>query len=215
MEGKGHFPNWGKDQKKKKMKNPKKQKPNAALARLKRKQGQKAGAEEETKPTHFDIQIFFKAFKRFISCNGEMRSQARKLLLKDINKTMKVFLDDFNEQTFKKCVDVYELATRLGESGFDIDPIIQENLGAVLMCFGEIEHDLHYGKRIPPESEEERRARIVAEMKAKEMIEAKKEAEANGEKFDESEFKIPVVEPRKPVLMLLHLISITDLKFCA
>jgi len=82
------------------------------------------------------------------------------------------------------------------------------------MCFGEIEHDLHYGERIPPETEEERRARIVAEMKAKEMIEARKEAEASGEKIDESEFKIPVVEARKPVTMLLYLISITDMKFC-
>ena len=128
---------------------------------------------------------------------------------------MKVFLDDFKEQSFKKCVDVYELAIRLGESGFDIDPILQENLGSILMCFGEIEHDLHYGKRIPPETEEERRARIVAEMKAKEIMENRKEAEANGEKIDEADYKIPVIEPRKPVTMLLYLISITDMKFCA
>jgi len=38
MDGKGHFPNWEKEmQKKKKMKNPKKQKPNAALQKLKRR----------------------------------------------------------------------------------------------------------------------------------------------------------------------------------
>ena len=46
-------------------------------------------------------------------------------------------------------------------------------------------------------------------------MEQRKEAEANGEKIDEADFKIPVIEPRKPVLMLLHLISITDMKFCA
>jgi len=31
------------------------------------------------------------------------------MLLKDLNKTMKVFLDEYKEQSFKKCVDVYEL----------------------------------------------------------------------------------------------------------
>jgi len=85
----------------------------------------------------------------------------------------------------------------------------------MLLCFGEIEHDLHYGERVPPETEEEKRARFVAEHKAKDLEEARKEAEANNEKLDETEYKIPVIEAKKPVLMLLHLISITDLKFCA
>jgi len=59
MEGKGHFPNWGKDQqKKKKIKNPKKQKPNIALQKLKKRQGMKNKDEEEAKPTHFDISVF-------------------------------------------------------------------------------------------------------------------------------------------------------------
>lgn len=99
--------------------------------------------------------------------------------------------------------------------GHELDTNLIENLGAMLLCFGEIEHDLHYGERIPPETEEEKRARFVAEHRAKEIEEARKEAEANGEKIDETEMKIPVIEPKKPVLMLLHLISITDLKFCA
>lgn len=46
------------------------------------------------------------------------------------------------------------------------------------------------------------------------MEDAKKEAEEKGEPFNEADFKIPVIEPKKPVLMLLYLISITDLKFC-
>ena len=110
---------------------------------------------------------------------------------------------------------MFELAGRLAAEGRDLPPDLSENLGAMLLCFGEIEHDLHYGERVPPETEDEKRARIVAELKAKELEEARKEAEANGEKLDETEFKIPVVEAKKPVLMLLHLISITDLKFCA
>jgi len=56
----------------------------------------------------------------------------------------------------------------------------------------------------------------LAAIKAEELEEVRKEAEATGGPMpDEAEFKIPVIEPKKPVLMLLYLISITDLKFCA
>lgn len=89
-----------------------------------------------------------------------------------------------------------------------------ENLGNILMCFGDIEYELHYGERVPPETEEERRAKLVAEMKMKEMEEARREAEEKKEPFNEADYKIPIIEPKKPVLMLLYLISITDLKFC-
>lgn len=172
--------------------------------------------EEDVKPTHFDITLFQKSLKRFDACNGEQRSQMRKILLKDINKTMKVFLDDFNEQSFKKCVDVYELGSRLVKEGYELDPILLENMGSILLCFGEIEHELYYGERIPEETEEDKRTRIVIDIKMKEREDARKEAEEAGEQLDENDLpKIPVIEPKKPVLMLLHLISITDMKFCA
>lgn len=126
MEGAGHFPNWGKEKKDDKVtaarkraaaKSQKTQ--NKKIERLKkRKQGER---DEDVKPTHFDISIFLKCFKQFIACNGEVRSQARKILLKDINKTMKVFLDDFKELSFKKCVDVYELSKLLAKEDFDMD----------------------------------------------------------------------------------------------
>ena len=87
----------------------------------------------------------------------------RKLLLRDMNKTMKVFLDEHGEQSFKKCIDVHELASKL-KTDMDIDPVLQENLGAILLCFGEIEHELKYGERIPEDTEDEKRARVVARM---------------------------------------------------
>lgn len=40
------------------------------------------------------------------------------MLLKDIQQTMKVFLDDQNEQSFKQVVDVFELASLLKKAGF-------------------------------------------------------------------------------------------------
>lgn len=143
----------------------------------------------------------------------------RKTLLRDISKTMKVFLDEHGEQSFKKCVDVYELAARLKDKDngldMDLDPIMAENMGAILLCFGEIEHELRYGERVLEETEEEKREKLKAQKLIEQLEEQRREAEANGEKIDESEFKIPVIEPKKPVLKLLHLISITDMKFCA
>lgn len=225
MSGAGHFPTWGKEKKGDKMaaarkkqlqKNQKTKKPNAKIAAMKAARGLDKKEEEDVKPTHFDITIFHKSLKRFVACNGELRSQMRKILLKDINRTMKVFLDDFNEQSFKKCVDVYELASRLAKEGYELDVTLIENMGAILLCFGEIEHELHYGERVPEETEDDKRARIVVELKIKEREDARKEAEENGEHFDEAEHpKITMIEPKKPVLMLLHLISITDMKFCA
>jgi len=231
MNGAGHFPMWGKESKDEKAqrkraaaKNAKAKKVPAtgAAAKLKALQKQRGlGKENEVaaKPTHFDITVFQKCFKRLVACNGEVRSNLRKILLRDINKTMKVFLDEHGEQSFKKCVDVYELALKLRDKehgvNIEMDQVLSENMGAILLCFGEIENEPRYGERIPEETEEEKRTRIVAEMKAQELEEARKEAEASGAVLDENEFKIPVIEPKKPLLRLLNLISITDMKFCA
>jgi hypothetical protein len=135
-------------------------------------------------------------------------------MLKDLNKTMTVFIDDYKEQSFKKCIDVFELAGRFHSASLEIDSTLLENLGSILLCFGEIEHELFYGERVPPETNEEKRDREIIEKKLQQQDEAKREAEAAGEKYVE-EVKVPFIEPKKPILMLLYLISITDLKFCA
>jgi hypothetical protein len=95
-------------------------------------------------------------------------------------------------------------------------------MGSILLCFGEIEHELKYGERVPEETEEERRAKAMAIKLAKDAEEARKqameEAAAEGVEYNEANVdipKVPVIEAKKPVLMLLHLISITDMKFCA
>jgi hypothetical protein len=89
---------------------------------------------------------------------------------------------------------------------------LMRDLGAILVCFGEIEFEAKYGNRIPPETEDQRRAAIIA-ASVEEKIKAAKEA---GEEINEEELRkgIPNVKKREPVMMLLHLISITDMKFC-
>jgi|TARA_B110000285_G_scaffold154623_1_gene172511 hypothetical protein len=182
---------------------------------LKKKRGLDKTNEEDIKPTHFDISVFTKCYKRFIACTGEVRSATRRHLLKDMNRTMKVFLDPFKEMSFKKVVDVHELAALLVKEGMELEPTITENLGSILLCFGDIEFEPRYGDRVPPETEDEKRQRIVAEMKLKEFEDAKKQAELEGTEFDEADFKLIKIEEKKPVLMLLSLISITDMKFSA
>lgn len=69
--------------------------------------------DSDKKPTYYDIKLLQSCLKKFVACNGEQRSSARTIFLKDINRTMKVFLDDFKEQSFKKCIDVHEIAQKL------------------------------------------------------------------------------------------------------
>lgn len=86
----------------------------------------------------------------------------------------------------------------------------------MLLCFGEVEHELRYGERVPEETEEERRAKITFEKLTKDREEMIKQAELDGEEINEADLpKITPIEPKKAVLMLLHLVSITDMKFCA
>ena len=184
MEGAGHFPWWGKEKKDDKLaqarkraatKGGKAKVKNAALEKAKKKRGIEKKVEE-VKPTYFDIAVFQQCFKRFVACDGRVRSVARQMLLRDLNRTMKVFLDEHKEMSYKKCVDVFELARLLATEGFDQDPVLNENMASILLCFGEIEHDIQYGERIPPETEDERKLRFIAEVKAKELEDAIKEA---------------------------------------
>lgn len=218
LEGEGHFPDWGQKRMEDKRRGPKakkkEKKQSKAASMYKKRIGKDKKDDADVKPTHFDIAVFLQSFKRFVACDGAQRSNARRLLLTDLSKSAQVFVDQHNDLSYKKVIDVHELPQLLHGQGEPVEPTLLENLGAILLCFGEIEHELQYGKRTPPETEEERRARRVAELKAKEAEEARKEAEADGEKAVEDEPKIPLPEPRKPIMMLLHLISVIDMKFC-
>ena len=86
-----------------------------------------------------------------------MRSNVRKIVLKDLSSTHKVFTDKQKQLSYKKVVSTHELAMLLVKKGEVLDEVLKENLGSVLLCFGEIEHIEEYGMRIPKETEEERR----------------------------------------------------------
>lgn len=131
-----------------------KKKINAAIAAKQKERGL-GQVEEVKKPEYFDILLFQKALKKFCQCDGKARSDARSEILKRIEDVQKVFLDDFNEESYKKVIDLYDLSTQLTTKlnfGFDRDLV--DNLGSMLLCFGEIEHELCYAERIPPDNDE-------------------------------------------------------------
>ena len=86
IDGNGHFPDWGQEKKDDRLaaarrralaNKQKTKKTNAALSKLKRERGLDVKQDTDQKPTHFDLAPFLKALKKFLGCNGEMRSRLR------------------------------------------------------------------------------------------------------------------------------------------
>lgn len=65
---------------------------------------------EKEKPTHFDMGPFLVALKRFISVDAAARSHLRTSLNNMSFQVRNIFVDDHGEQSFKRCLDVSEIA---------------------------------------------------------------------------------------------------------
>jgi hypothetical protein len=75
-------------------------------------------AEEVIKrPTHFDILPFQKSLKKFLSVSAEERSKVRSLFHDKAQTVRNAFKDAHGEISFKKVMDVFELAHHLAEAG--------------------------------------------------------------------------------------------------
>lgn len=232
MEGNGHFPDWGKDtndrlaaaKKRALAQKAKPKKQNAAFARMKKERGLEKTDETDKKPTHFDLSPLLKAMKRFLACNGETRSRLRMDLREHLNTIKKIFVDEYGEISYKKCVNVQEFGKRMQERGINLDPRIMENVGAIMVCFGDIKYDIKPTFRLPEETEEERRAAALKKIKEEEEKKAalegidpskakKKKEEKKEEPGQEEEKKEPVKkEPPKPIKIWQYLTSIYDLQ---
>lgn len=76
-----------------------------------------------------------------------------------------VFKDKHNEDSFKRCVDIKEMSIKLAAAGLNLEAHQAENLGAILLCFGVIDHDITWGDRVPPETDDQRRAKMLLEIR--------------------------------------------------
>jgi hypothetical protein len=116
------------------------------------------------RPTFFDLRPIKEALRRFLHNNSEERTKMRTLFLEKQQQVRNAFKDVHGEVSFKKVMDVHELPKCLVESGIPLDKDMQETLGSLLICFGDIEVEEGWGDRIPEDTEQIRRDKIILDM---------------------------------------------------
>lgn len=121
--------------------------------------------EVAKRPTYFDFVPMLKAIKKFFACTADARSNIRSQFIEKATQVRSVFRDKHNEPSFKKVVDVYEFSGQLVEAGFVFDQITQDSLGGMLLAFGDIDVMRSWGDRNPPETEDQKRARMLLQIK--------------------------------------------------
>jgi len=142
------------------------------------------------------------------------------MTLKDEVKTVRsIFVDEYGEPSFKKCVNIQEFGKTLQSKGINLDPTLAENIGPIFICFGDIEYEMKMTYRMPEESEEEKRAALLKKLKEEEEKKAaaegttKKKKTKEVEKPPEEEEKKEEVkkEPPQPIKVWLYQTSVHDL----
>lgn len=88
-----------------------------------------------------------------------MRSGFRTSLINCEKNLKNCFKDEHGEISFKKVVDINELKYRFVENSVALNPEILDDVSSLLQCFGNIEYELCYGDRVPPETPDEEKAR--------------------------------------------------------
>lgn len=61
-----------------------------------------------------------------------------------MNTIKKIFVDEQGEESFKKCVNIQEFGKKLNEKGISLDTKISDNVGPIMICFGDIQFELKY-----------------------------------------------------------------------
>jgi len=133
---------------------------------------------ESLQPTHFDLAPFQQALKRFLAVPSRSRSQMRAVFHNNHDAVRSVFTDEHEEPSFKRCVDIGEMSSKLQQAAVPLDNSQLENLGATLICFGEVALDERYGDRVPPETDEQKRAKLKLER----LLDRKKQDEQKEKK---------------------------------
>lgn len=85
-----------------------------------------------------------------------------------LHTVKRIFVDEHNEVSFKKCVNIQEFGKKLNDKGIIMDPKISDNIGPIMICFGDINYELKSQYRLPEETEEEKRAAALKKIKEEE-----------------------------------------------
>lgn len=221
MEGNGHFPDWGKE---------KNEKAGATLLRgmQKKKQNKtkklnkkfkdvikKNEKEEKVKPTHFDLEPFLKAFKEFVSLDSNVRSRIRMEMKKEIDVIESIFIDLYNEKSYKKCVDIMSIEKLLANRQINLHSQPNGTVGKILRCFGELSYQLKEVIKMP-EKDPKEVARELQRKKEEEEAKLKEEGDKGKEKrgrmptMDEDSDELKKKAPPQPIRVKLYETSIYD-----
>ena len=123
------------------------------------------------------------------------------------------------------------MSGKLTAAGLNLETYQVENLGGILQCFGEIDNDNTWGERVPPETDEQRKAKMLLEIKKQDKLKAEQAAkqtkkiektpeELEKQRKEEAEDKkreeelIAQMKPSKPIKVMLNLTSLHDLLNC-
>ena len=192
MKGVGHHNDWTKDANEKKKKGAgakAKGKPKHNFASMQKKLG--ITKEVVKRPTFFDLRPIKEALRRFLHNNSEERTKMRTLFLEKSQQVRNSFKDQHGEVSFKKVMDVHELPKILVDNGIPLDKDMQETLGSMMICFGDIEVDEGWGNRIPEDTEQMKRDKIILDM---ELTNKRKEEEDRKKKEKTGLYKPPTEE---------------------
>lgn len=72
-------------------------------------------------------------------------------------------------------MDVHELNAALADAGINIDPDIGNSLGGLLLCFGDIEVDVGWGDRLPADTPEQHKAKMLLKIALEDRAKALEE----------------------------------------
>ncbi len=143
-----------------------------------------------------------------------------RLEFKDYNHVLEeIFVDEYGEPSFKKCVDIMSIEKKFSEKGISFTGPVQGNVGKMLRCFGEISYQLRKLTKMPEkdlkEIEREKAAAAAFAAKEEEMKkdpkkqkQRQRQKEKKGEEEKEEEKK---KAPPHPVTVDLYETSIYDL----
>lgn len=173
---------------------------------------------------------FKTALEKFLKANAEKRSEFRTTLVSKESSLKDCFKDENNELSFKKIVDINELKIKFEKHQIPINPEINDDLSAILLCFGCIEIEKRWCNQVPIDTPEETKARVNLESREKKLEDSRQQREKDlktkkvvskeeeKKRSDEeaklmqeiAEFKAQL-KPKKPEKIRLNLTSLHDL----
>lgn len=220
MEGNGHFPDWGKEKNEKagatllRGMQKKKQNKNKQLKKKFKNLKKDTEKEEKVKPTHFDLEPFLKAFRDFVSLNSDIRSKIRMEIKKELDVIESIFIDQYSERSFKKCIDIMSLEKLLANRQINLHSQPNGTIGRLLRCFGELHYQLKEVIKMPDKDPKEV-ARELARKKEEEEAKLKEEGDKKDKRarlpsMDEDSDELKKKAPPQPIRVKLFETSIYD-----